>query len=519
MHSFSVRLTVRASIFAALAVFTVSGAYAGREASKPIPHWFIVTWERGFELQQAHESVTRAGGQVRSFQKATNGAVVYLPTSEAEARFRRDPHLTSMIPDSVMIPNTEEAVFEPDFNCLDCGGGGNPNPQVIPTVVSHVGAFPGNTPYTGAGIGVAVIDTGIYSGHRDFTRTDGTSVLKQNWFQGYSCWRDEVFLPNCGDSEGSTGGHGTAVAGVIGAADNAFDLVGVAPRSTIFDFNISTYNPELCYPAQFCLRESYAVDALQWILDHHNTTSPHIEVINMSFGRPLSPTGPNASLDSLLAQLAAQNVIAIAAAGNDQTTTVSQRVPANNPNLMAVASTTAMLGSDGGAPCNSFPHVVADSASWYTTDGAFNPATQTGVTISAPGEDREDYVERGTCSNDANRICLTSADCESPGTCTTTMCAPWHVGTLLLSALNGTMRAAGTSVSSPVVAGVVALMKERAASLSQTLTLQSARTTIRDSAMLRTQIPYDSPYTPANGTGYTFDEEREGIIWAPGATQ
>ena len=522
MHPFPVRMMVRAAILTALALATMSAAYAERVSSRPIPHWFIVTWEPGFGPDHARESVTRAGGQLTSYHRHTNGAVVYLPTAEAEARFRQNPHLTSIVPDSVILPNTEQSVFTPDFNCLDCGGGGNPNPQVIPAVVSHVGASPGSVPYTGAGIGVAVIDTGIWFAHRDFARTDGTNVLAQNWYQVgqvvYSCWRGEVLLPNCGDSEDSNGGHGTAVAGVIGAADNTVDLVGVAPRATIFDFNVTTYNSELCSPAQHCLRESYVVDALQWILDHHNSTSPHIEVINMSFGRPLNGN-PNPDLEGHLALLAAQNVIAVTAAGNDQTTTATQRVPANSPNVIAVASTSALLGSDSGAPCNAFPHVPADTASWYTTDGAFSPVSLTGVSISAPGEDREDYVERGNCSNDANRVCLTNADCDSGATCTITMCAPYHVGAQLLKAQGGIMRAAGTSVSSPVVAGVVALMKQRAASLNQTLSLQSARTLIRDSAMLRTQIPYDSPYTPANGSGYTFDGEREGIVWAPGATQ
>ena len=179
------------------------------------------------------------------------------------------------------------------------------------------------------------------------------------------------------------------------------------------------------------------------------------------------------------------------AAGNDPTVEVKDRIPAGYPEVMAIAGTTAALGSDdGSASCSIFPHVAADTASWFTTDGRFDPDTRVGVTISAPGEDREDIVH----SQDE--------------------CALQSVGLEVLSKGGGLTRDAGTSISSPHVAGVVARMKEQAAALGTTLFLETARYNIRSTANRLLDVPLDSTHE-----SYTFDGEREGIVWTPGALQ
>ncbi len=111
-----------------------------------------------------------------------------------------------------------------------------------------------------------------------------------------------------------------------------------------------------------------------------------------------------------------------------------------------------------------------------------------GVTISAPGEAREDIFEYlGTCFVETIGILST-----------------WPGGQ--------TERLTGTSMSSPHVAGVVALMWEQALYAGQTLLPEDARMRIRDNADRVGTAPLDSAVT-----GYTFDLEREGIIWAPSA--
>src|SRR4030067_602367 len=59
---------------------------------------------------------------------------------------------------------------------------------------------------------------------------------------------------------------------------------------------------------------------------------------------------------------------------------------------MAVASSTALDGSNAG--CKSFRAIIPkDTASYFTTDGAYNLATGIGGTVSAPGAEKENVTK------------------------------------------------------------------------------------------------------------------------------
>ena len=88
------------------------------------------------------------------------------------------------------------------------------------------------------------------------------------------------------------------------------------------------------------------------------------------------------------------------------------------------------------------------------------------------------------------------------------------IGILSLQSGGGTVELSGTSMASPHVAGVVALMWEKELSLGLSLPPETARTRIRNNAIRRGTAPLDSLLEE-----YTFDGEREGVIWAPSALQ
>ena len=76
----------------------------------------------------------------------------------------------------------------------------------------------------GEGVTVAVVDGGLDSGHADLR--DNVLVSRNHNYLG------------TGDIRNLTNGHGTNVAGLIAARDNGVGMVGVAPRATIYAYNL-----------------------------------------------------------------------------------------------------------------------------------------------------------------------------------------------------------------------------------------------------------------------------------------
>lgn len=121
----------------------------------------------------------------------------------------------------------------------------------------------------GAGIGVAVLDTGCDYNHRDLIGAlapDNPGVTSLN-----------TFVP--GGSAQDDRGHGTHVTGLIAARNNNFDILGIAPESTVYCVKVldSTGFGD----------ESNSIAGLQWVFDNHDLVDPPIEVVNMSLGRAL----------------------------------------------------------------------------------------------------------------------------------------------------------------------------------------------------------------------------------------
>jgi subtilisin family serine protease len=89
--------------------------------------------------------------------------------------------------------------------------------QTVPPGISRIGAD--SPSVTGAGVKVAIIDTGIDTDHPD---------LMGNYMGGVN------FVGSLGSGPEDDNGHGTHVAGTIGAIDNDFGVVGVAPDAHLY---------------------------------------------------------------------------------------------------------------------------------------------------------------------------------------------------------------------------------------------------------------------------------------------
>jgi subtilisin len=395
------------------------------------PENYIVRFREGTSAAARAAVVRGAGAALGVNFGRVNAAAASVPNENALAALRNNPSVLAVIPN--------RPVFAFQNGKGKPGGGGGGTTQVVPAGVARVGRSTAAS--NGLGVGVAVLDTGVDLAHPDLAGT----VNALNAFGAQSCQDDQ--------------GHGTHVAGIIAARDNAADVIGVAPEATIYCVKV--------LDSAGSGSDATIMSGLEWVLNNHAAVVPAIKVVNMSLGRAGS-VGDNPDMHALIAALEAAGMTVVVAAGNDAAVDVSDQIPAAYPEVIAVASTTALAGTNQCRFLGS--SIAADTASYFTTDGA-------GVIVSAPGEDQENV----------SRSCFISS-----------------VGILSTRLGGGTTRMSGTSMASPHVAGVAARYYQagfHAGDIRQFLQLDADRIGT---------APLDSP-----GSQYTYDGVREGIAQAP----
>lgn len=157
--------------------------------------------------------------------------------------------------------------------------------QVLPYGISLVQAPSIWRLGRGAGIKVGVVDTGIDSRHPDIA----------GHLRGGEAFVGDQLSPM---QDGA--GHGTHVAGTIGAIDNDLGVVGVAPDAEIYSLRVFDENGEFT-------NASALIEAIDWAIANG------IRVLNMSLGGPESSQLEREAFDR-----AAQNgVLIFASTGND----------------------------------------------------------------------------------------------------------------------------------------------------------------------------------------------------------
>ncbi|MCH8092853.1 MAG: S8 family serine peptidase, partial [Proteobacteria bacterium] len=163
----------------------------------------------------------------------------------------------------------------------------------------------------GAGVKIAVIDTGI-----DYTHPD----LDANYAGGWD------FFNNDGDPMDDNG-HGTHVAGTIVAEDDGAGVVGVAPDADIYALKVLNENGAGFF--------SDIIAAVEW------TVANGIQVTNNSYG---SSRDPGTIVKAAFDNSAAAGVLHIAAAGNSgRANGKGDNVgyPARYASVVAVAATNS----------------------------------------------------------------------------------------------------------------------------------------------------------------------------------
>ncbi|MGF1756030.1 S8 family serine peptidase, partial [Vibrio makurazakiensis] len=205
-------------------------------------------------------------------------------------------------------------------------------------------------------VDVAVLDTGIDTEHPDLNVVSGTNCL---YYTGKGP-RRRVY--NCDSSLGGDDDHyhGTHVAGTIGAIDNSFGVVGVAPGARLWAVKV--------LDSQGSGSMAGIIAGIDWVVEQGE-----VEVINMSLGG----TGTSSAMNTAIANAVASGVTVVVAAGNSGMDS-SGFTPANSPGAItvsALADFDGLPGSLGSPTCRpDVDDTLADFSNW----GAI-------VDIAAPG--------------------------------------------------------------------------------------------------------------------------------------
>ena len=172
----------------------------------------------------------------------------------------------------------------------------------------YIGAeFPKQLGFTGDGIKIGVIDTGINLEHPDFFNPNETS----RFLKGYD-FVDNDTIPR------DTNGHGTQVAGIIGANGQ---LKGIAPGAEIFSYRVSSDG------------ESVPSDLI--IKAINQAVEDEVDIINISLGVNVTHN----KIDRAVNNAIDQGIVVVAAAGNSGPDPSTIGSPAKNPNAITVGAT------------------------------------------------------------------------------------------------------------------------------------------------------------------------------------
>ncbi|WP_188190994.1 S8 family serine peptidase [Nonomuraea sp. SYSU D8015] len=283
----------------------------------------------------AENQVSQHGGElVGVYEHAFKGYTARLSAAAAE-QLKRNPNVLSVEPDAEVTafpqttPTGVRRIFGPDNPNLDIDGADDVRIDVD----------------------VAVVDTGV-----DHTHPDLNVVARANCLTG-------VCLNNSGTDDN---GHGSHVAGTVGAIDNAIGPVGVAPGARIHGVKVLN--------AAGSGTLSGIAAGLNWVVQRAST----IEVVNLSLG---CNGCSSSAISTAIANAVNAGVVVVVAAGNSHAN-ASTFFPANHPDVVTVSALTDNDGLPGGAggstlSCRSETD-QDDTSAFYSNYGST-------IEITAPG--------------------------------------------------------------------------------------------------------------------------------------
>jgi len=272
------------------------------------------------------KAVEAVGGRVVHQFHMVPGLAVELP-EVAVKQLRANPAVVSVEPDVVVNALSGDALKRqrPGTDRRQPG-------EVIEWNVDRIDAELVWSLSTGAGVKVAVVDTGIDRDHPDLVANiaGGVNFVRKGNSLNPDRWDDD-------------NGHGTHVAGIIAAVDNEIGVVGVAPGARLYAVKV--------LDASGSGWLSDVVAAVEWSVDNR------MDVINMSLGA----SSGSPLLEGACQAAAEAGIVIVAAAGNDGGPVL---YPARYSSVIAVGATDS-----------------SDSVPWWSNRGPELEIVAPGVNV------------------------------------------------------------------------------------------------------------------------------------------
>jgi serine protease AprX len=271
--------------------------------------------------------------------------------------------------------------------------------------------------YDGAGIGVAVIDSGVTNWHDDLTEGGHPTFQRVHSFIDFVAGHPTPY---------DDYGHGTHVAGII--AGNGFDSVGgrsgIAPAAHLFVFKVLDGSGHG--------RISDVIGAFDYIIKYQDLL--RVRVINLSIGAGVYESYNSDFLTLAAKRAVEQGIIVVAAAGNlgkdsqNRPRYRSITAPGNAPWVLTVGASSHMGTTDR----------ADDAMAEFSSRGPTSVDYAAKPDLVAPGVGIESL-------SDPNSLFYTSR-------------SPYLLNGTVATSYLPYLSLSGTSQAAPVVAGVVALM-------------------------------------------------------------
>jgi serine protease AprX len=280
----------------------------------------IVRTASAADSRAAQAAVRRSGGSVRGQLALIDGFTARVPVGTLPG-LDRVPGVTAVTLDGTVRMKSDK--------WLDDGGKNAPLAAIKKAAGGKkTSGLVDVASLTGAGIGVALIDSGIapVPGLNQPGKVINGPDLSF-----------ESQTPGLADID--TYGHGTHMAGIIAGSDPAtgpgtYRFDGIAPGATLISLKVAA--------ADGASDVSQVIAAIDWVVTHRDDPGLNIRVLNLSFG---TDSAQDPKLDPLSHAVEAawrKGIVVVVSAGNNGASATRLSMPAVNPYVIAVGAADAV---------------------------------------------------------------------------------------------------------------------------------------------------------------------------------